>query len=171
MGKWIIIPGYFDVAHYCGLFEVSIDELLGRNRKCPKEEREAFFKQTGKLTEGRNLDEAVRVHRKMLEKYSGDVYIQFSLVALLYKQYNTWKSIDLEDEINRLCHRIEQSNKPDMQCGARRIRALLSIEKKDYEKAKELINELPSYLCGREIMMERLIKAMGGGEAFDGADS
>lgn len=139
-------------------FETSIDDLMGRMRECPLEERENFFKTSRECSD--SVEGQISLYREMLKKYPNDTYIQFGLSNLLYILYKCNANLELEEEIKQLCSRIEQSHKPDMQCGARRTRALLCIQNKDFETAKKLINALPSYRCGREVMMERLIEAM-----------
>ncbi len=69
------------------------------------------------------------------------------------KKYKLTPDEKLEDEIFSLCENIYKSGKTDMQCGAKRIKALMYAEKKEYEKSKELINAMPSYLCGRELLI------------------
>ena len=139
-------------------FGVTIDELMGRYIECSLSEREQFFKESAKLCTEDKLDEAIKIHKKMLEKYSKDVYIQFSLCNLLYKKKKDENSSEYDDEINWLCHKIERSGEPDMQCGAIRVRTLMHMKNQEFEDAKKLINKLPSYRCGREIMMEKLLK-------------
>ena len=121
--------------------------------ECSAEERNHFFRESQKSLETDGLDESIALHRKQLEEYPNDVYFQLSLCGLLYKKYKNERDENTEKEIFELCEKIEKSGKTDMQCGARRFEALMYVLKKEYVKAEELINAMPSYLCGRELLI------------------
>ena len=134
-------------------FNISIDKLMGYAKVCSTEERETFFKSVNHLKMG----ERILPHREMLEKYPNDVHLQFSLANILYSISKRNSDIEVEKEINLLCHRILQSDKPGIQCGALRLLALLSARQGDTETAMKYVNELPSLYCGREIMAEKIL--------------
>lgn len=134
-------------------FNISIDKLMGYAKVCSTEERETFFKSVNHLEMG----ERILPHREMLEKYPNDVYLQFSLANILYGIFKKNNDTEIEKEINVLCHRILQSDKPGIQCGALRLLALLSARHGDKETAMKYVNELPSLYCGREIMAEKIL--------------
>lgn len=134
-------------------FNISIDKLMGYAKVCSTEERETFFKSVNHLKMG----ERILPHREMLEKYPNDVHLQFSLANILYSISKRNSDIEVEKEINLLCHRILQSDKPGIQCGALRLLALLSARHGDKETAMKYVNELPSLYCGREIMAEKIL--------------
>ena len=134
-------------------FNISIDKLMGYAKVCSTEERETFFKSVNHLKMG----ERILPHREMLEKYPNDVHLQFSLANILYSISKRNSDIEVEKEINLLCHKILQSDKPGIQCGALRLLALLSARHGDKETAMKYVNELPSLYCGREIMAEKIL--------------
>ena len=70
-------------------------------------------------------------------------------------------------ELRLLCYRILQSKYPDMQCGARRLLALLSAKHGDIEGAMKYVNELPSVYCGREAMAEQILQGISFHEALN----
>ena len=136
------------------LFDTSIDNLMGYVKECTTAEREDFFKEV------KNLDtfEKILRHREMLKQYPNDTYLQFSLANLLYYTYIKKKNdAEAEQEVQLLCHRILHSNFPDMQCGAKRLLALISAKNGDIETAMRYVNELPSVYCGREVMAEQIL--------------
>ena len=105
-------------------------------------------------------------HREMLQKYPNDTYLQFSLAGLLYKLVKKWDDIEAEQELRLLCYRILHSNLPDMQCGAKRLLALISAKNGEVEEAMKYVNELPSVYCGREIMAEQILYGISFQEAM-----
>ena len=80
---------------------------MGYAKVCSTEERETFFKSINHLKMG----ERILPHREMLEKYPNDVHLQFSLANILYSISKRNSDIEVEKEINLLCHRILQSDK------------------------------------------------------------
>lgn len=78
---------------------------------------------------------------------------------------NEYERIPVKERI--LCNRILHSNYPDMQCGAKRLLALLYAKHGDTEKAMRYVNELPSVYCGREIMAERIMNGVKFREAVN----
>jgi len=54
---------------------------------------------------------------------------------------------------------------PDMQCGAKRLLALLSAKHGDIDDAMKYVNELPSVYCGREIMAVQILQGISFREA------
>ena len=139
------------------LFETSIDTLMGYAKECSVREREDFFVEVKQL----DFAEKTLRHREMLQKYPNDTYLQFSLANLLYCKYvKELNDIDAEQEIRLLCYRILHSNLPDMQCGAKRLLALLSAKNGELEAAIKYVNELPSVYCGREIMAIQVLQGV-----------
>ena len=143
-------------------FNISIDKLMGYAKVCSTEERETFFKSVNPLEMG----ERILLHREMLEKYPNDVYLQFSLAKILYGISKKNNDTEIEKEINILCHRILQSDKPGIQCGALRLLALLSARQGDTETAMKYVNELPSLYCGREKMAEKILNKVNTKDAI-----
>lgn len=146
------------------LFDTSIDNLMGYAKECSTIEREDFF------VEVRTLETSERImrHREMLQKYPNDTYLQFSLANLLYyKLVKKYDDVEAEQEIRLLCYRILHSNLPDMQCGAKRLLALISAKNGEVEEAMKYVNELPSVYCGREIMAEQILHGLSFREAMD----
>lgn len=80
--------------------------------------------------------------------------------ALYYKNVKELNDIDAEQEVRLLCYRILHSNLPDMQCGAKRLLALLSAKNGELEAAMKYVNELPSVYCGREIMAIQVLQGV-----------
>ncbi len=144
------------------LFDTSIDKLIGYAKECSTKEREDFFVEVNKL----ETSERIMRHREMLQKYPNDTYLQFSLAGLLYKLVKKCDDVDAEQELRLLCYRILHSNLPDMQCGAKRLLALISAKNGDVEEAMKYVNELPSVYCGREIMAEQILHGISFQEAM-----
>ena len=144
------------------LFDTSIDHLMGYARECSTAERETFFKKTNTL--GRT--EKIACYREMLQQYPNDTILQFGLANLLYGLIKKHKDAGVEQEVHFLCNRILHSNKPDMQCGAKRILAFLSAQNGNMEEAMKYVNELPSIYCGREIVAEQNLNGISFGEAL-----
>lgn len=144
------------------LFDTSIDNLMGYAKECSTAEREKFFKSTHEL----ETHEKIKKHREMLTQYPNDTYLQFGLANLLYGLVKKKDDFEIEQEIHMLCHRILNSNLPDMQCGAKRLLALLSAKHGDIDAAMKYVNELPSVYCGREIMAERILHGTSFHEAI-----
>lgn len=138
------------------LFDTSIDNLMGYAKECSTKEREEFFAEVTNL----ETSEKILRYREMLQNYPNDVYLQFGLANLLYKFVKKWDDVDAEQEIRLLCYRILHSNLPDMQCGAKRLLALLSAKNGDLEDAMKYVNELPSVYCGREIMAIQVLQGV-----------
>lgn len=145
------------------LFNTSIDNLMGYANECTTKEREDFFKDVNKL----ETSERILRHREMLQKYPNDTRLQFSLANLLYYKFvKKCDDVDAEQELRLLCYRILHSNLPDMQCGAKRLLALISVKNGDMEAAMKYVNELPSVYCGREIMAEQILHGTSFQEAM-----
>lgn len=145
------------------LFDISIDLLMGYAKKCSVAEREAFFKEIRTL----NTASKIQQHREMLQKYPNDTILQFGLANLLYGSIKNTDDIEVEQEINLLCHKIMHSNLSGIQCGAIRLLALLSAKHGDIETAMKYVNELPSIYCGREIMAEQILCGLTFREAIN----
>lgn len=143
-------------------FGISIDMLMGYAKECATEEREQFFSDIQDLEIQQKIDRI----REMLQLYANDVYLQFSLANTLYSARNNpaenknKEDADTEKEISLLCHRILQSDKPGIQCGAIRLLAMLAAKHGDTESAMKYVNELPSVYCGREVMAERVLHGL-----------
>lgn len=146
------------------LFGTSIDHLLGYAKTCTKEERRAFFCKMSRL----EAAEKIESHRQMLKEFPNDTYIQFSLANLIFYQHvRKKKDVEAERELKRLCNRVIQSNLADMQCGAKRLLALLAAQNGDKEEAMQYVNQLPSVYCGREIMAEQILHDLSFRKALD----
>lgn len=145
------------------LFDISIDNLMGYAKECSTEEREAFF------AEVKNIEFSQKIlrHREILQKYPNDTRLQFSLASLLFKLAKKQDNTDVEQELRLLCYRILHSNLPDMQCGAKRLLALLSAKNGDMEAAMNYVNELPSIYCGREVIAEQILHGISFQEAIN----
>lgn len=144
------------------LFDTSIDNLMGYAKECSTKEREDFFAEVNNF----EISEKILRHREMLQKYPNDTYLQFSLASLLYNFVKKRDDVDAEQEVRLLCYRILHSNLPDMQCGAKRLLALLSAKNGELEDAMAYVNELPSIYCGREIMAEQILHGVSFREAL-----
>lgn len=145
------------------LFDTSIDNLMGYAKECCTKEREEFFVEVNRL----DTSERIIRHREMLQKYPNDTYLQFSLANLLYyKLVKKCDDVDAEQEVRLLCYKILHSSFPDMQCGAKRLLALISARNGEVEKAMKYVNELPSVYCGREIMAEQILRGISFQEAM-----
>ena len=145
------------------LFDTSIDNLMGYAKECSTAERESFFADVRML----ETSERILRHREMLQNYPNDTYLQFSLANLLYYNVKKWDDDVAEQELRLLCYRILQSKYPDMQCGAKRLLALLSAKYGDIEEAMKYVNELPSVYCGREAMAEQILHGVSFQEALN----
>lgn len=143
------------------LFDTSIDSLMGYAKECSTAERESFFKSMHAL----ETDEKIGQYREMLRQYPNDTYLQFGLANLLYGLVKKKDDSEIEQEIHMLCHRILHSNLPDMQCGAKRLLALLSAKHGDIDDVMKYVNELPSVYCGREIMAAQILQDISFREA------
>lgn len=135
------------------LFDTSIDKLMGYAKECPTKEREAFFAKVKNL----GFSDRILLHREMLQQYPNDTYLQLSLANHLYKLVRKRNDADAEQEIRLLCYRILHSHLPDMQCGAKRLLALLAAKNGELDDAMKYVNELPSVCCAREIMAEQIL--------------
>lgn len=144
------------------LFDTSIDNLMGYTKECSTKERENFFVEVNNL----ETSEKILRHREMLQKYPNDTHLQFSLASLLYKLVKKCDDVDAEQELRLLCYRILHSNFPDMQCGAKRLLALISAKNGELEDALKYVNELPSVYCGREVMAEQILHGISFQEAM-----
>ena len=144
------------------LFDTSIDNLIGYARECSTKEREDFFAEVKDL----KVSDKILRHREMLRKYPNETRLQFSLANLLYMLVKKQDDADAEQELRLYCNRILHSNLPDMQCGAKRILALISAKHGDVEGAMKYVNELPSVYCGREVMAEQILHGISFREAI-----
>lgn len=84
----------------------------------------------------------------------------------MYKLVKKYDDVEAEQELSLLCNRILHSNLPDMQCGAKRLLALISAKSGDVEEAMKYVSELPSVYCGREIMAEQILHGLSFHEAM-----
>ncbi len=135
-------------------FGVTIDLLMGYQKECTRDEREAFFAQIRELP----LEARMGRIREMLKTYPNDAYLQFSLAGVLHQRLKRRPDADMEAELLRLCHAIRGTDVPGIQCGAIRLLALMAAKHGEREKAMCYVNELPSALCGREIVAEMVLR-------------
>lgn len=138
------------------LFETSIDQLMGYAKECSAKERAAFF---AGIREMDYSEKSLR-YREMLQKYPNDAYVQFALANHLYRLVRKQGDAAAEQEIRTLCYRILHSRFPDIQCGAKRLLALLCAGKGQMEEAMQYVNELPSVYCGREIVAKQILQGL-----------
>ncbi len=134
-------------------FGVTIDLLMGYQKECTPQVREQFFLKQRELPR----EEQERRVREMLQTYPNDSYLQFNLAGMLYAKLQEQQDTEVEAELLRLCHAIRESDKPGMQCGAIRMLALLEAKHGEKKKAMRYVNELPSMLCGREVVAEMVL--------------
>lgn len=137
-------------------FDVTIDALIGFSKKCTREERERIFDNM------HDMDTQAQIvqYRKMLEKYPDDHHLQFGLAGVLFGVWNKTRNPETEREITGLCHKLLDVADAGIQCGAKRCLALMSKKNGDIETAMAYINELPSVLCGRELMALQVLHEM-----------
>lgn len=144
-------------------FEVSIDTLMGYAKMCTTEEREQFFQDLNGFSE----QERIVMYRQMLIKYPNDAILQFGLSGVLYGIWKNGNDRDVERELYFLCHRILHSDNIGIQCGAKRCLAFIAKKNGDIEQAMKYVNELPSILCGREIMAKQILDGVSFREAVE----
>lgn len=144
-------------------FEVSIDTLMGYAKTCTREEREQFFQDL----HGFNAHDRIEMYRQMLKKYPNDTILQFGLSGVLYGIWKNSHDRDIERELYFLCHRILHSGDTGIQCGAKRCLAFIAKKNGDMEQAMRYVNELPSMLCGREIMAKQILDGSSFREAVE----
>lgn len=137
-------------------FNVSIDTLMGYGKTCTSDEREQFYRSL----HGMDRKEQIEKYRQMLQKYPNDTKLQFGLAGILYGVWKKKHDREIEKELNSLCHRVLNSDDAGMKCGAMRCLAFMAKENGDIEQAMKYVNNLPSILCGREIVAKQILLDM-----------
>lgn len=134
-------------------FDVTFDELLGREQEIDSTERDAFFQKYYQMYEQGKHADILEAYDKMLHKHPNDAYLLHGKANFLYSQFKKTQDIEVAKEIASLCNKIYCSNKPDMQCGANALLVRLYARTGRIEDAKELANKLPSFEVGRELLI------------------
>ena len=133
-------------------FHLTLDELMGREKELSQKERADFFEKEKVIRQASGAEAAVSYYREILKKYPNDEYLLFGLSNNLYPIYKSSKDVLIKKELYALSDRLSRSQRPGLQCAASRLLILLLCEDGKKEEAKQLVNDLPSFLCGREIM-------------------
>ena len=134
-------------------FSVSLDDLMGRGKELSGEERDAFFKKMYALMDAGSYDEVIQAYNQMLHKHSNDPYLLHGKAWVLYSQFKKSGEMEIAREIISLCNKINCANKPDMQCGASALLVRVYTKIGETEKAIKLVNALPSFEVGRELLL------------------
>lgn len=141
---------------FLNYFDVEQDEnTLRVNVKNPSGSEDCWEKYDRKGYKGENYVRICTGRKKDETDIQVINYLDLKATAKENQEGNYEVECDkeTENEIFALCESVERSGKPDMQCGARRFEALMYVMKEEYDRAEELINALPSYLCGRELLI------------------
>ena len=134
-------------------FNVSIDTLMGYGKTCTSDERERFCRSL----HGMDRKDQIEQYRQMLQKYPNDTKLQFGLAGILFGIWKKEHNLEMEKELNLLCHQVLNSDDAGMKCGAMRCLAFLAKENGNLEQAMKYVNALPSILCGREIVAKQIL--------------
>lgn len=133
-------------------FDVTLDELMGREIECPPEELDRLISQASELKSLEKPDEAISLARKAAGKYPRDEYILMMLANQLYSSSLNTDSCEHDNEIIELCEKVCRLGKhPDMWVMAAQRLVKLHIRAGQLSKAHSLAGKLPSLFCGREI--------------------
>lgn len=140
-------------------FEVTLDELMGREKELDSAERDAFFKQISKLREQGEDAAILEAYDKILRKHPHDTYLLHGKALFLYySQFKPDHDMVAAREIIALCNRINCYNKPDMQCGANALLVRVYAQTGSTEEAVKLANALPSFEVGRELLIAECLQ-------------
>lgn len=134
-------------------FDVTLDELMGRERELDSSERNAFFKKINEMSDCGEVSDQLEAYNKALHKHPNDPYLLHGKANLLYSQFKKNQDMAIAKEIISLCNKINCSNKPDMQCGANALLIRVYARMGKLEEARKLANELPSFEIGRELLI------------------
>lgn len=133
-------------------FDVTLDALMGRGRELDSRERDVFFKKVSALHDRGENAAILEAYNKILHKHPNDAYLLHGKANFLYSQFKKNQATALAKEIVSLCNKINCSNKPDMQCGANALLVRVYARTGEVEKARQLVNDLPSFEIGRELL-------------------
>ena len=135
-------------------FDVTLDELMGREQALAGREREAFFKRMSELRHRGELAGVLEAYDKILLRYPNDAYLFHGKAnTLYYSLFNKSGDLTVAQEIIALCNKINRSNNPDMQCGANALLVRVYARIGHLEEARKLANALPSFEVGRELLI------------------
>jgi len=136
-------------------FDVTLDMLMGRGKELERKERNDFFQSIYQMQDHAQIAEAYTV---MLRKYPNDVYLLHGKACFLYSQFKKSQDLTVAKEIISLCNKIICTNKPDMQCGANALLVRVYSRTGEIEKAKTIVNALPSFEVGRELLIAECLQ-------------
>ncbi len=139
-------------------FDVSMDELMGRERALDSKERNAFFEKINKMRDCGRYEDILAAYDKMLHKHPNDVYLLLGKAISLYRNFQEDQEASVAKEIISLCKKINCFNKPDMQCGANALLVRVYARTGEIEEARRLANELPSFEVGRELLISECLQ-------------
>lgn len=139
-------------------FDVSLDELMGREQELDSGERDAFFKRIYKMFDCGETDTILEAYNKMLHKHPNDTYLLHGKANFLYSQFKKNFDMATAREIISLCNKINCFNKPDMQCGANALLVRVYARIGELEEARKLANILPSFEVGRELLISECLQ-------------
>ena len=135
-------------------FDVTLDELMGRGRELETNEREAFFKRVHEMHSRGEIADIIEAYDKMLQKHPNDAYLLHGKANVLYySQFKTGQDMSVAKEIISLCNKINCSNNIGMQCGANALLVRVYARTGQLEQAIKLVNTLPSFEVGRELLI------------------
>lgn len=134
-------------------FGVTIDELVGHAKECPGEMRNALFESLDKLTRREKREKL----RELLSMYPNDPYLQLSLAGILNGIWKKEGDGAAKKELFEVSQRMLKSDKPAIQCGATMFLAFIAAADGEKKLAMKYAAELPSVMCGREIVAERIL--------------
>lgn len=139
-------------------FDVSMDELMGRERALDSKERNAFFERINEMRDCGRYEDILAAYDKMLHKHPNDVYLLHGKAISLYRKFQKGQEASIAKDIISLCKKINCFNKPDMQCGANALLVRVYARIGESEEARRLANELPSFEVGRELLISECLQ-------------
>ena len=165
VSRWENEDCYPDVEMFpaiANFFSITIDELFETDRS-RKRQKDLYWEIYQKNAHG-YIDEAIALAREAIREFPNSYLIMYELKNVLFNK----DSIAHKDEILSLAKRIledakmdntnEYGTESDVRYGTIQTMALTYFNNGEDEKAKEMINRLPSIFCTQETMMSCVTK-------------
>ena len=150
-----------------GYFDVTVDELLGVDIERKEEEIKKILNEVQKLKHLGKSYEASCLLREKVKEYPNSAELLHSLAGAVYSYYfQSGTQLDEEKfkeyarEVVELCKKaMKYSNKPWIIHGCNQLLVFNYFNLEEYDKAKEIAENMPNMWVTRDIILPRTIKA------------
>lgn len=154
VSKWETASALPDVSILCPLaraLDCSLDELLDFSPVLTRQQVDTQLEQIEEQFQKGEITGAGDSCKKLVQEYPNDLYLAYRAAQLLERWFGAFSTEEQESQLAlmiQLAHRAQQIEQPELHREAVSLLASLYARKKSFDRALELLDELPD--CNQE---------------------